>query len=667
MIEIDIVGTKVHLRSPYDPRTVTRCKSVPGHYWSKKAKAWTFPLTVETCLRLREEFGQDLKVRKALSQWFREEHARRQGASALNKLGAAVELPRLARIAPALHKAVTEVRPYQSRGARFMIEGNATILADDPGLGKTLEVLAALIESGIEGPYLVVSPKTAATTVWPRETKRWAPHLEVIELPEGRAKRDDILNGLAEVYRMNQEDAELGLPSLMLHLRDTVVSVHPEAVLTKTFWVCTEKKDVLVDDRWKKVACGKETPYTKKPTSELSCGHEKTRKTKIRNDFTFPQLFEIAWGAIVVDECHESLIVKSGTPTQRRRGLELLRLREGGLRVASSGTPFRSKPEQLWGILNWLRPKVYSGKWRWIQQYWSLGGYSGFEIGQILKEREQMMWNELSAIMLRRTKAEVAADLPPKAYVGTPLDPSDEDSPVGIWLPMTPAQEKAHRQIAQNGSAELANGHLDAVGTLAELTRMQQFASAFGSLDEKGDFLPSLPSNKFDWVEEFLEQMGIPGEPTGKVIIASRYTALLRMFSFGLKAIQGGIGCTLTGEQTGPKRTKIIDDFNRPVGSKSPHVMFLNIKAGGTAITIDSADDMVILDEADPDTMIQLEDRIHRVSNPRPVRYHYLRSLGSVDVGIAKVNADRSAAGRRLLDQRRGVEYFRKVLELSNG
>jgi len=646
-IEIDLVGTKIHLHSPYDPRTVTACKRVSGHYWSKRANAWTFPLTIESCLCLRMEFGPQLKVRKALSEWYREEATRRQQLSHLNKLGEAVELPRLKERAPALYKAVTEARRYQSRGARFMLDGRETILADDPGLGKTLEVLAALVESGLPGPYLVVSPKTAATTVWPRETARWVPWMSVLELPEGRKTREALLTGLAEVYRQNLAGAK------GFTLEHTLVSVHPEAVLTKTFWVCVE--------------CGEETPYTKKPTSVLGCDHPKTKNTKIRNDHTFPQLFEIEWGAVVVDECHESLVVRSGTPTQRRRGLELLRVREGGLRVASSGTPARSKPVQLWGLLNWLRPKVYTGKWRWIAQYWELGGYSGYEVGKLRGDRERLLWNELSGIMLRRTKAEVAPDLPPKAYVGTPLYPSDENSPVGVWLPMTPAQVKAHKQIAQEGSAKLANGHLDAVGTLAEITRMQQFASAYGAFDEKGDFTPSLPSNKFDWVEEFLESLGIPDEPTGKVIIASRYTRLLRMFSFALKAAQGGMGCMLTGEQVGAKRGAIIDAFNQPVGSKSPHVMFLNIKAGGTAITIDSADYMVILDEADPDTMIQLEDRIHRVSKPRPVMYHYLRSLDSVDVGISLVNADRSVAGRRLLDKRRGVEYFRKVLELTNG
>lgn len=642
VIEVDRVKERIHLTSPYSPATVASCKRIAGANWSKKARAWTFPLTIETCLRLRQEFGTQLKIRKALSDWYRDETARRQKMNELTSGKAAlVVLPRLAKLAPLLHEAVTVARPYQAIAARFIVDGRAVIIADDPGLGKTLETLAGVVESGLPGPYLVVSPKTAATNVWPREIPRWLPGHTVITLPEGRAKRDDVLNELLMAV-LDGED-----------LSKTWVSVHPEAVLTKSYWDCLE--------------CGESTPYTRKPKPELDCGHGKPRGAHVRNQHTFPQLFGLIWSVIVADESHEMLVMKSGTPTQRRRGMDLLSLREDGLRLAVSGTPWRSKPQQLWGTLNWLRPKVYTSKWRWIGQYWQLGGYSGYEVEQLFLEREKMLWDELGSVMLRRTKDEVAKDLPAKTYVGTPLDPSDEHSPVGIWLPMQGAQERAYRAMSRDSAARMENGMLEANGVLAELTRLKQLASAYGKFDHHGEFLPNPPSNKMDWVEQFLEDLGIPGEPTGKVVIVSQYTRLLKMLSFGLPAAQGGMGCMLTGDTSGAKRNRVIDAFNQPVGTDSPHIMFLQVKAGGVAITIDSADYMVILDEADPDTMSQVEDRIHRVSNPRPVFYYYLRSEGTIDVGNALVNAQVALQGKRLLDERRGVEFYRKVLELSGG
>jgi len=94
--------------------------------------------------------------------------------------------------------------------------------------------------------------------------------------------------------------------------------------------------------------------------------------------------------------------------------------------------------------------------------------------------------------------------------------------------------------------------------------------------------------------------------------------------------------------------------------------MMLNVKAGGTAITIDSADRMIFISETrNPAQQSQAEDRIHRVSNPRQCMYYYLRSLGTVDVGTSLVNQEADRESRRLLDGRRGVEYVRHVLDLS--
>lgn len=96
--------------------------------------------------------------------------------------------------------------------------------------------------------------------------------------------------------------------------------------------------------------------------------------------------------------------------------------------------------------------------------------------------------------------------------------------------------------------------------------------------------------------------------------------------------------------------------------------MMLNVKAGGTAITLDTADRMIFISETRiPDQQKQAEDRIHRVSNPRQCMYYYLRSLGTVDVGTAIVNQEMIEDTHRLLDARRGIEYMRHVLSLSHG
>lgn len=637
---------RIHLHSPYSPDTIARCKKVPGSNWSKTAKAWTFPLTIETCRLLRIEFGGQLAVERDVSDWYRAEASRRETIGALAGAESA-ELSWVPTLAPGLAAAFAS-RPYQPVAARFIADARAVLVADEPGLGKTLEAIGGIIESQEPGPYLVISPKTAVESVWAREIPRWYPDARAVTVPEGRAERAKVLDAFLDLYGRTQVSRD---PSIRYALDTTFVVVHPEMILSKKWWRCEE--------------CGEQTPWTKKPTPILNCGHRKARNPQTFTNHTFPQLFTPWWGAIVIDESHEILANTSGTPTQRRLGADLLRLRDGGVRIAQSGTPWRSRPENLWGTLNWLAPKVYSGKWRWIGTFWELGGYTGYEIGAMKPGMEELLWESLKPIVLRRTKGEVAQDLPPKTYCGSLLDPSNVESPIGVWLEMTPEQRAAYDSMAKTSAAALAGGDLSAVGTLAELTRLRQFATSSGRM-AAGEFRPALPSNKFNWTKDFLDEMGYPGNPTGKIVIVSQFTQTLNLFRSQLAKqlkLDDEMTAMITGETR--NRAEVLDDFNAPVGSRSAHLLFLQVKAGGVAITIDSADDMVLIDEKDADSMEQVEDRLHRVSAPRKVRYHYLRSVGTVDVGTALVNEMRDAAGKRLLDERRGVSYARAVLEAS--
>jgi SNF2 family DNA or RNA helicase len=336
-----------------------------------------------------------------------------------------------------------------------------------------------------------------------------------------------------------------------------------------------------------------------------------------------------------------------------------------------------------------MMPKVYSAKWRWIEQHYEVSnGWGGSrQVGSLKNERA--LYHELNRVMLRRTKAEVAPDMPAKTYVGTPL-PSWETVPdaagtietpssnvadrelVGVWLPMDGEQRKLYDQINGQGHAKMEGGDLNPIGILAELTRLKQFATASGRLGPDSEFIPKLPSNKFDYLLAQLEEWGFPEDPTEKVVVVSQFTSVLALFQTALRTKmdkdwtkrRGGsdMACELSGRVTGARREETINRFNMEVGTDSPHVMFLNVKAGGVAITLDSADHMIILDETwVPDDMEQVEDRIHRVSRPRPVFYHYLRSLGTVEEHIAATNLELAMTNHEVLDGRRGLEFSRRV------
>lgn len=625
--------------------------AIPGAYQTTKGY-WTVPCDLETCKLLRTLFGNRLRLGTELKRWANGVVARRKSMSVLAAADNA-ELVNLPRVAPLLAAAM-EARTYQRTGARFVADNNATLIADDPGLGKTLMVMAGILEAECPGPYLVIAPKTAADSVWRREIKRWLPpkHRAII-LPELRPARERVLRSALTAMRRAES---------------TWLIVHPEIVMTQEWLTCH--------------ICGARSPLTYAQKRDMPCGHTKEAETQRDIVHSYPMLFKQQWGAVIIDESHESLIRRTGKPTQRRRGLDMLSVRPDGMRIAMSGTPFDSKPHQLWGTLNWLDPAKYSAFHRWAALYWRKGGYTGFEIGEFIKEREPLLWDSLSEIALRRTKGEVAKDLPPKAYIGTPYT-SDPNSPVGIWLPMHGAQKDAYDAMEALSVAQLKSGRLEAITAISELTRLKQLACAYGDIHvtskrtPDGDiiyrYVPRRPSNKYDWLVEHLEEWGYPDNPIDKVVVVSFFTGILNMFSEelekhfrGRKRRSQQLCTAINGSTPTRERRGIIDAFNE-TGKASPHVLMLNVKAGGTAITLDTASRMVFISETRiPDQQTQAEDRIHRVSNPRHCEYYYLRSLGSVDVGTALVNQDALRETHRLLDGRRGVQYIRNVITQSH-
>jgi SNF2 family DNA or RNA helicase len=263
------------------------------------------------------------------------------------------------------------------------------------------------------------------------------------------------------------------------------------------------------------------------------------------------------------------------------------------------------------------------------------------------------MYHEASSVMIRRTKAEVAADLPPKIYNT-------------VWLPMEGEQARAYEEIERKAQVELEGGILQTTGILAELTRLKQFAGSYGKLLDDGVFVPTLPSNKFEWLVEFLDERGISKDldkDAPKIVVASQFSKLIDAFAVGLA--EAGIKAHIfTGDTSDKRREEIKDDFQNNPDSKV-RVLLLTITAGGVSLTLDAADEMVLLDETwNTSDQEQVEDRLHRLSRIHQVTIWKVFSKGTIEEHIFKANADAEFNIKSILDGARGQEVFRKLLHV---
>lgn len=614
---------RMWLSFPFDPETIERIKEdIPGARYVPNDKLWSFPLDIEVArdiFVLSKQLSARIFVEDDLKVWLRREKERYANVLKPDDLSADVGgyLPHLRATRPSLISAM-ESKRWQIPGATFIASQRRVLLADKPGLGKTIQTLAAVAELDVQGPILVVAPRTAVNVTWPDEIKQWLGKNEHIVVINSAMKPEDRKTALRHVQNLTNKRVWVLIGPNYLRIRADL----------------DDYGNYLRDANGKKII-------------------------RTVNE-GLAELFDIEWQAVIVDESHQTLAGATGNKKKQsaqRVGLGALKIAPDALQIAISGTPFRGKTENIWGTLNWLDPKKYSSYWKWIRRHYGvMQTTSQFGSGILKGDRvinEKRFFKELEPVMVRRTKQEVQKDLPPKVYGGTQLDSSDPDSPVAVWLPMSRQQKKQYDQIVREAVLRLtSNDEINVNGTLAEMTRFKQLANAcLGS-----DVTPSMPSNKIDWIIDFVKDRQEAGV---KVIVASQFTGFLELLSKQLHKEKVG-HYVFTGKTNDSDRAFIKTEFQKE-GTDS--VILLNTKSGGVSLTLDMADDVVICDQTwIPDDQEQVEDRAHRVSRNHNVTVWYLASLGTIDEAVALTNARREDAIFSILEGQRGVTYVKSIL-----
>lgn len=602
----------------YHVDKVSIMRKTPGAVWQKSKKMWAVPRDYPTikrmAKRMEKAFPDDpIEMDDETLDWLWDEHERHRNIPPVGRKEL-VTLKRVPEVAPKLHAAAM-TRPFQTVGIKFCAYNRSSLLADEPGLGKTLQSIGAVIEADIRGPILIMAPKTAAIATWPVEIENWSPG-DKVTMVSGppKATRQKMIREYEDAL---DDDWESNGGNGFHHRHWLIVNFE---MLRVKYRLNGSKNFIKAD-----------SPLTNDRLADVE----------------YPELLNIEWSGVIVDESHKVLVAKSSEPksfTQVRAGIDLLEVsEEQGIRIAMSGTPQRGRNEKLWGTLNWLRPDLYTSYWKWIEQYFetSKDSYST-SIGDIIDPAK--FYKDLSTLMIRRTKSEVTPELPPKVYHN-------------IMLGMVPKQEKAYREMELEAKVMLEDGEVTALGVLAEMTRLKQLASAYGVVAE-GGMNSALPSNKLDWILEWLEERR---EGDTKVIIASQFTRLINLYAEVLR--KEGWEChVLTGETPAMKRAEMQKEFQAEGG---PRVFLLNTQAGGVSLTLDAADDVIIIDKTwNPDDQIQVEDRAHRVSRTdHSVTIWNLISKNTIEESIQATNDKREFSYKSIIDGQRGIDFAKLILD----
>ena len=280
-------------------------------------------------------------------------------------------------------------------------------------------------------------------------------------------------------------------------------------------------------------------------------------------------------------------------------------------RLALTGTPAPGKQHEVFSILHWLYPQVFSGYWRFIDYYftqydeWTSAGAHKV-IGPFKRGKAEELQQYLNVISTRRLRASVMAWLPEKDRIKVPL-------------PLTTDQERYIQQLRED--FEITSTDVDAINILAQLVKIRQICLAPAILGLKGK------SPKVEWIKQYLKDY-----PEKSIIIFSNFTEWL-------KYLGKELDCNnfIIGETSKVKREQLKNDFQ----SGKIKLLLINIKAGKEGITLDKADVAIFTDKYPPVGDIQqAEDRFVATSKDRLDSGHTIIDLymdDSYEVNILKM------------------------------
>uniref|UniRef100_J3KZX1 Chromatin-remodeling complex ATPase n=1 Tax=Oryza brachyantha TaxID=4533 RepID=J3KZX1_ORYBR len=305
-------------------------------------------------------------------------------------------------------------------------------------------------------------------------------------------------------------------------------------------------------------------------------------------------LKRFSWRYIIIDEAHRiknenSLLSKT------------MRIYNTNYRLLITGTPLQNNLHELWSLLNFLLPEIFSSA-ETFDEWFQISGENDQQ------EVVQQLHKVLRPFLLRRLKSDVEKGLPPKKETI-------------LKVGMSQMQKQYYRALLQKD--------LEVINAGGERKRLLNIAMQLRKCcNHPYLFQGAEPGPPYTTGDHLIESAGkmvlldklLPKlkERDSRVLIFSQMTRLLDILEDYLM-YRGYQYCRIDGNTGGEDRDASIEAFNKPGSEK--FVFLLSTRAGGLGINLATADVVVLYDsDWNPQADLQAQDRAHRIGQKKEVQ-----------------------------------------------
>lgn len=287
------------------------------------------------------------------------------------------------------------------------------------------------------------------------------------------------------------------------------------------------------------------------------------------------------------------------------------RLLSANFRLALSGTPIENHMGDLWSIFEFLNPGMLGRS----------SAFRGYANDSTDEESRKVLAAGLRPFILRRTKEQVASELPEKMEETLYCEMGEEQRARYDEL-------RVHYRQSLLGMVKEQGLAKSKMHVLEALLRLRQAACHPALLDKKEETYGD-PSAKLDVLIPHIEELISEGH---KALVFSQFTSMLSIVRHHLDA-KGITYQYLDGKTR--NRKDVVEKFQN---DDDCGLFLISLKAGGLGLNLTSADYVFLLDPWwNPAVEAQAIDRAHRVGQTRTVFAYRMICRDTVEEKIAKL------------------------------